>query len=270
MNEQTDVRPLPVYIEPAEVAQVTLDGPALCVSMLDRADAWLPLRRLSRLVVSDKVQMDMSSILACARYGITIVMHDGNDDIVARVIGRGSDLSGLRQRLMDLTVLPDWRERYGDWLNAQCRRVSMTVVRRTHAPRSLASHPGLLRKWLQSRAAEYVGQSIARRTGYLFSRHGMIWMQHSLTRLGVDATQALWREGEPDLAADLGHLLALRMEPMRLGWLAGIARGGVRHPLRDKAVIRKLERLRPRLARIDLDLVNRLYIWLSETEGLNR
>lgn len=270
MNDAIHDMPLPAYIEPAEFAQVTLDGPALCVSMPDQSDAWLPLRRLSRLVVSEKVQIETAAMLACARRGITIVIHDGDDGILARMIGRGDDLTGLRQRLMDLTVLPDWRERYQDWLNAQYRRIAMTVSRRTRAPRRLAYRPRLLVEWLQSQAVERVGPNMAGQTRRLYLRHGLVWMQHSLARLGVDGTQALWREGKPDLAGDLGRLLALRMEPARLGWLEAMARAGVNRPLRDKAVVRRLERLRPRLQRFDLDLVNRLYIWLSETEGLDR
>lgn len=270
MNEQLDERPLPAYIEPAVSAQVTLDGPALCVSMPEKADVWLPLRRLSRLVVSEKVQIETAAILACARRGVTIVMHDQDDGVLARMIGCGDDLTGLHQRLMDLTVLPDWRERYQNWLDAQSRRIAMTVTRRTRAPQRLAYRPRLLAEWLQSQAVERVGANIAEQTHRLYLRHGMVWMQHSLVRLGVDATQRLWREGEPDLAGDLGRLLALRMEPARLGWLEAMGRGGVKRPLRDKAVVRRLERLRPRLERLDLDLVNRLYVWLSETEGLNR
>jgi len=65
-HKKAPVGARPFYLEPADCASVTLEGPALCIEMPGKARAYLPLRRISRIILSTRVQMDMAAILACA------------------------------------------------------------------------------------------------------------------------------------------------------------------------------------------------------------
>ncbi len=257
--------PRPVYIQPEETARVTLTGNALTVEIPGQTDHWLPLSRISRLVVSHKTLLDTPAILACAGRGITIVMHDENSAVIARMIGQGGRRTDLRQRLTDAVSRPDWRERYSIFLNSLERRYCRIVARRVHAPEILAMKPARLRAWLGQQATECVGKNAAEQTRRLYRRQTLAWMSQTLVELGLDARNEKWLVGNPDLAQDLGKILALRMETARLGWLRAIQRkGGLQRPLTEKAIIRKTEQLRPRANKISLDIVNRLHTWLVD------
>ncbi len=265
MKETHQMPPRPVYIDPHEQAHVRVEGPALCIQIPGQAAYWLPLKRISRITLSEKVSVETPAMLACAARGITLIIHDYENQRIARLVGRGAIHSGLRQRLTDLAERPDWKERYANWHTAIERRIATTVGRRLNTPSNIAINPKRLRKWLAHCAAQAVGPQHAAFTQRIYQRQSLAWMQHHLVRLGVDADSELWLVGFPNLAEDLGLLLALRMEPARLGWLRAIARSsGRERPMKEKMVIRKTEALRGRMDRLGLDIINRLYTWLVE------
>lgn len=56
----------PLYLDGREPLSVSLDGPAICVRGLKRADGRYPLGRISRVMVSGVVQWQTEALVACA------------------------------------------------------------------------------------------------------------------------------------------------------------------------------------------------------------
>jgi hypothetical protein len=67
----------PLYLAPEGEAWVGLDGPALRVSRLDRAERIFPLRRIARVHTSPRVDSEQAALLACADAGIPVLFGSG-------------------------------------------------------------------------------------------------------------------------------------------------------------------------------------------------
>lgn len=259
----------PLHIEPGKWAKVILDGPALRIDRPRQAPAWVPLRRISRITLSTRVDITLDAILACAERGIVLLLHDEREIPAARIIGRAGRFTQLRQRLLDLTEEPDWRKNYGDWRYAMNRRITAIVGRRLQAPLALHSHPHNMARWLQEQIRQMAGEENERLTRHLFRQQALIWMQSRLLQLGLDAENELWLAGAPDLSQELADLLAFRLETIRMGWLRGRYRALQRRdmepaPISRRAVLTKTEQIRPRMEKLGQDIVNRLHRWLVE------
>jgi len=269
MAEPAVPLPKPVHIEPSRRAWVDLDGASLRIRRPGQAPAWVPLRRLSRLTLSTRVEITMEALLACAERGIVIVVHDDREIPVARVVGRVTDRTGFRQRLADLTWQPDWRAQYHEWRKAMQHRVATVVARRLGLPSEIHRKPRVLAALLRYDIRRVAGEQIERQTRHLFRQQALSWTQHRLLQLGCGAEDELWLTGSPDLSQDLADLLAFRLETIRHGWLLGRGRaarmqGRPFPPLDRKTVMTRIERIRPRMDRLGRDLVNRFHLWLVE------
>lgn len=263
--------PRPLHIEPREEARVTIDGPALCIERPDAPESFIPLRRISRIHFSPLVEITTAAILACARRGIVLVLHDQGEDTVARIIGRATELTRLRQRLLDLTEIPHWHNLYEDWKRSTERRICSTLRNRLDSPWGLKSRPHAMRAWIRQQAILIAGPQEAERTRRIFRQQSHAWMQSRLLDHGIGAENELWTIGDPDLARDLAELLALRVETLRIGWLKGRSQAAARNgqplkPLPRRAIVARFEQKQSRIARLGDDLINRLHRWLVEIE----
>jgi hypothetical protein len=263
-------RPVPLHLEAAGGALVETEGPAaLRIENEDGRIDHIPLRRVSRVIASHRVQFTTGALLACAERGIVIVLHGPDERVAARLLGNAAQTAGLRQRLLDFADRPDWRERYEDWRLANRQRICATLARRLQAPPGVARNPRRLQGWLLEQGRLLAGPGANSLSRRLLRQQSLAWMQEALLEQGVGAENELWTAGRPDLALDLGALLALRLETARLGWLraraAGAARRGqpVAAPTR-RQIVARLESQRPRLERLGADLINRLHRWLIE------
>ena len=259
--------PRPLYVAPSGTAHLTLDGPALCIELPDRQPVYVPLRRLSRIHLAGNVTFEGEVVLACARRGIVFVVHDEEEEPVARIVGRSTELTRFRQRLNDLAANPEWRDRYGDWKRSMEMRICGILRHRLNAPWALKNRPELMRRWIQARITAAVGAEEAGRTRRIFRQAAVGWMQTRLLAKGVGAENELWLAGEPDLALDLGHLLAFRLETRRTGWLEARARAANGSPVRRlsrKAIVARFEKKSGQVEKLGDDLINRLHRWLVE------
>jgi len=259
----------PLHIEPRERTEVCLDGPALRIERPRQAPVWVPLRRISRITLSVRVNISLEAILACSERGIVILLHDDREAPAARIVGRAGRLTQLRQRLLDLTEEPDWKKSYGDWRYAMNRRIAATLGRRLQAPLTLHNHPRNMARWVREQIGQVVGEETERMTRILFRQQALAWMQQRLLQLGLGAENELWLAGPPDLAQDLANLLAFRLETIRFGWLRGgrlSARRQIAKPVSvtRRAVVAKTQQIQPRMERLGQDIVNRLHRWLVE------
>lgn len=112
----------PLYLKGAEPLKVSLDGPALKISQEGTADRRFPLRRVSRVIVSNRVAWSTRALLACADEGITVCFLSRDGTPRARWTGRPSPRSEFLQRWHDFVDRPDWRELFALWRAALRRR----------------------------------------------------------------------------------------------------------------------------------------------------
>lgn len=247
--------------------RVDLDGPALRVSSEGRAYRYFPLRRVSRVVVGPGVEFATEAMLACAAEGIVLVFRDTSGEVLARVVGRAGHRTELRQRVLDLLVLPDWPARYQAWLRHEEGRVASAVVRLLRAPRELKLDPERLRQWIDQTGVFFVGEEMAHESQQRFAEYGAAAMTAQLLQLGLGAQSERWFTAEFDLGADLSRLLALRAEPYRLQWLQrrhawSVATGRQARPLGAEMPALIWERAEPELRAAGQALTHRLHAWL--------
>ena len=247
--------------------RVCREGSALKVSNEMQADRFFPLRRLSRVVADRRVSFETEALIYCALAGVPVLFLDQEGGIVVRVIGSGGRNDDLRRRLEAFTAIPDWRERFHNWLWSMQRRVSTTVVKRLGYPRHLAHRPKNLRDHIRRHAKSLAGTDAAAFSDQQLTQLCIGLVQKELQARGLDARDEAWQLDEVDLASVLGGLLAQRIQPIRLGWLQwrfgndgrGVAPS---RPLRRKEIIHMFEHNSSRIGRLSRDLINRLHRWL--------
>lgn len=63
----------PLYLDTTAANEVALDsGIALRIRAYEKADSFYPLRRLSRVIVTGKVEWTTEALLACLEYGVPV------------------------------------------------------------------------------------------------------------------------------------------------------------------------------------------------------
>lgn len=260
--------PVPLYLTTREPLRVELEEATLVLQADGRAERWLPLQRVSRIIANDQAQLTTAALLACAEHGITLLFVDDGGLPVARVMGRPGERQELRQRLTDLLMLADGEDHYRDWLRSQRRRAMLEVGARLRLgapPRSTRAFSQALergaRRWADATTAADLRRQL----------HGLAlsWTAQHLGQLGLGATSEMLQDGHPDLVADLGGLLAWRAEPLCFGLLRrrherSRRSGGPVRPVTRREAIRLWQRNGARMGRAGRDLSNRLHRWLVE------
>lgn len=251
----------PLYLKGGET-RVEPDGPSLKVAKSGQADCWFPLRRVSRVISSTRVQWKLEALLACSREGITVSFLDDEGAVVARLVGRPGEREEIRQRLADFIDRPDWREAYSAWCVGMEQMAARSVARRAGFPPNDLPSPRDLRQALRRQAADHrlltaydqVGRQVqGLLTGYVTQR---------LTEAGVCPELAGW--SELDLTGDLTRILFWDFRLPRLAWLAARRDRGEPLPPPEADVVIFFEARRDRSAELLRGLLNRLHHWLIE------
>lgn len=258
----------PLYLDPAERATVTLDGPALRITVPGQADRHVPLRRLSRIVATRRTELSTGALLACADRGISILLVDEAGEVGARILGRPGERQEIRQRLLDLLERADWRDCYRAWLRAEQRRLQLYLQWRLRIPVPAGPYKEVL-AWVERTATRLAGADSAARSQLWLRQLVESWMLNHLAQLGLGAPSELLVDGWPDLPSDLADLLSARLEPLRLGFLRRRRRWAEEHsrPLRPttrRDLIWIFEHHAARVSRAGRELTNRLHRWLIE------
>ncbi len=259
----------PLYIESRVPVRIDLDGPALKISETRRKVTHVPLRLISRMIMSESVRFSSEVLLACAQRGIVMLMVDADGAPLARVLGCTGQQQTFAQRLLDLTTRPDWQERYDNWLLSMRRRISTTLVNRLEAPRYLAAHPGQLDAWI-AQALDFMSDDKSlNETAQALQRITYAWMFMRLQELGLGADSEEWQTAEIDLVQDLSRLLAARVQIIRFGfhrrrheWL--VQSGRKVKPVERVEAVALFEKAMGRIDKLGADIVNRLHRWLVQ------
>lgn len=249
----------PLYIRGADT-RVELDAPALKIRIPEQADAWLPLRRISRVISATRVGWTSEALLACAAEGISVSFLADDGQVVARLTGAPGERDELRQRLADLLIRPGWRDDYDLWLAGMEQMAARSLARRAGLPAAELPLPRELRRALREQAAdqgllpEY--DAVGRRV------HGLLlaWVTQQLSEAGIGPEWAGWTE--LDLSGDFTRVLFWDYRLPRLAWLAARRWQGQLGQPGDAEVTAFFEQRAARTDKLCQGLVNRLHHWL--------
>ena len=228
--------------------------------MPEQADAWLPLRRISRVVSATCVGWSSEALLACAAEGISVSFLANDGRVVARLTGQPGERDELRQRLADLLDRPGWREDYDLWLTGMEQMAARSLARRAGFPVSELPLPKELQRALREQAtdqgllADY--DALGRRV------HGLLggFVTQHLAEAGLGPEWAGW--SELDLSGDFSRILFWDFRLSRLAWLNARRR---QHPPPGPDEVEGIaffESRSTRTGKLCQGLVNRLHHWL--------
>ncbi len=105
----------PLYLDVASVKQVELEGPALRVWTHGRAAAFFPLRQVSRVVVTGKIQWETGALLACLDYGVPVAFRQRDGRLVGHCLSDRSSQTSLEALLQAAADTPEGDRLYHQW-----------------------------------------------------------------------------------------------------------------------------------------------------------
>lgn len=256
----------PLYIAPVGETWVELDGPALKIVQIEKAERLYPLRRLSRILVQCRVEWSTEALLACAEWGIVVVFVDDDGEVMGRLLGRPGERDELYRRLTDFLLLPQAEGMYRWWREDTRRRAANWAGAKlglSHPQRA----PGRCREWINREARRCVGEKAAIRTGQWMRSLAYDWMEKHLQDLGFGRQNELGRRGEPALARDLTEILMWYLEPARIGWLrrrqlAAMRNGQALRAPSKKDLMRLFESRAVRVSVRGREITTLLHRWL--------
>lgn len=254
----------PFYLNGAAGMAVTLDGPALRVTLPEKAPALYPLTRISRVIATTPVNWSTEALLACSERGITVTFLNKEGDILAYLFGVSSLRSGLFHRLRDLLDRPDWRERYADWYRAMESRARRALVVRLALPQERVPPAEQLASMLDALKRRYTAPSVYR---YIDRRlQGLLagLVAELLAETGLSAQRVRSFADRLHLTEDLTRLLAWDLHLPVLDLLCRQEHRGQNAKVEDLELVRLFETRTPRLRRLGRSVLNRLHGWLVE------
>lgn len=262
----TDQDARPLYIAAGSDTRVTLNGPALCILRDTSAEQFFPLRRVSRVHSSTRINWTTEALLACAARGIGVLFITDEGCVEARLLGRPGERDELLTRFTDFMLLPQSADMYAHWLVVTRRRIAAWAAGRLQAPAG-ARDPRACRAWIEHQAVQYAGSRGAERTRQWLRSLAYQWMAAHLNDLGFGCNTELGQVGEPSLARDLAELLMWYLEPPRIGWLrrrfdAARHRGQPLRLPRHVDTVRLFESRAARVGKRGRDITSSLHRWL--------
>jgi len=247
--------PLPLYLRGRTATRVEVAGPALRVARQGKAVVAYPLARISRVIADQTVTFSAAALVACMQMRIPLVLVDTDGCPVGFVQPAQVAPSRLDKLLREFVDLPDWRERYANWLRA--RRMGL-VHQWEQAQAALGRevtaqmHAEKVRLWVQPEGNVHVLSAWSLYEGALASH-----VSKRVLQAGVEPRY--WAlDGEVlDLRADLLGLIELSLSLEMAG--LGVAMHG-----QAEALLQVLQRLGPGLQdQVDAHLA-RLHRFLRE------
>lgn len=105
----------PLYLDVAQANAVELEAVALRVKAHDKADSFYPLRRVSRVVVTGKVEWQTAALLACLEYGIPVAFRGRDGVLVGHCLSDRSSRTPLEELLHACADSAEGDALYQNW-----------------------------------------------------------------------------------------------------------------------------------------------------------
>lgn len=208
----------PLYLAPQGEVWVGLDGPALRISRLDSAERLIPLRRVTRVHTSPRVDWEQAALLACADVGIPVLFIDDDGRVIARLLGRPGQRDELRNRMLEFLLLPEAPAMLRHWIDRHRQRAARWAAIKLGWRPSI-ERAAEIRRQVNKTAVRLAGPESAERSRQWLRGLAYGWMEAHLADLGFAGSTELGQVGQPALAADLTDILFWYLEPARIGWL---------------------------------------------------
>lgn len=250
----------PCYIHGREGMQINMDGPALSIVAPGQAAVLIPLRRISRLVISGSPACETAALLACAERGITVTFlrHDGA--IRAHVFGCSPTSHDLFAHLRDLLDRPDWPDRYQIWLNAAASRARRALCRQLRVPPDKLSLKQICTT-LDRHAEQFVKTDQRHHLQRRLRGLCRSLANEVLQQAGLNAERSRYIEPRLNVPRDFARLLSLSLQLPLIEWLR---RQPKHQRIDDRDVVALFEHHSHRLARIARTLTSRLHGFLVD------
>lgn len=136
-----------LYLSGDPPTLVHLDGPALRIRQEGRSPIWMPLQRISELVLRGTVSISSKAMAAVLKAGAGIRILDRHGHPLGEIARSKPGTREWLARLDELLHQPDWRESYTHWRLRQSiwdaastfgRRLAITQLGRMVRPGQLA------------------------------------------------------------------------------------------------------------------------------------
>lgn len=105
----------PLYLDSAKVKAVKLDAVALKVELHEQADQFFPLRLVSRVVVTGKVEWETVALLACLDYGVPVAFRRRDGRLLGHCLSDRSSQVSLEELLASCADTPEGDALYQQW-----------------------------------------------------------------------------------------------------------------------------------------------------------
>ncbi len=203
----------PLYLDGRSKISVSLDAPALAVEQLNKTRQLFPLSRISRIVVSGKVDWTMAALMACADDGISIVFLNRQGQPRCCFVGRSASRQSVAAQFLQLIQRPDALLQYQNWQRGMSRMVVRSTARRLGFNNWQLAEEVMLRQCLteQMNSEWQTIESVL--LGYLMS-----FCLGYLQDMGMSAESELLLNGQFNLAEDLAGLLLWDFYPILITW----------------------------------------------------
>jgi len=234
-----------LYIDGRSGARVQQDGPSLLVRRRTEAARRLPLRLLSRIVVTGCVEWTTPALLACADAAIPVsfVARDGSVRASLRHPAPPTRPSRLRGLMEDYFArVPAAAERYRLWVEARATEARAAVsVDGDDGCESRLLIDRLLERGAAYARAKQIRSLDARLVGYLHAH-----LDHLFIRDGVTAELPAFRRHAINPSHDYARIIVwrLRLDALRFlkrEYLRARRRGDARAALPSSAAARFYE-----------------------------
>lgn len=203
----------PLYIQGNIGTAVDYDEPALTVSAQDKTRQLFPLTRVSRVVVTGRVDWTMPALFACADAGVAVVFLHDNGEVRSRWLGCVRNRQNLLQLFVDFWQRADALEHYGNWLAGMERMAVRSCARRLGFIDWQDADAAGLKAWL-NRFQEEGWQGLDRLlSGFLLAQ-----VLNGLSDAGLDARSDFLHDDRINFAGDISALLLWDFYPALLAW----------------------------------------------------
>lgn len=229
---------VPLYlVGGARAVRVYLDGPALAVSGTRKSAGRYPLHRVSRVVVSGRVEWAAAALAACMEHGIPITFLRRTGEPLGSLQPARRHAGAVWSAVEEFLRNPRWPEVYENWLRSSKARAARAWARAAgwqglderlritvyQASRTRALGPGTSVGWLASLVAECLAAA-GLRPGYWGLGGGRLELASDLSVLLHLYLDAYQETSSPIAGSAWPELLELRAPELR---------GMCRHHIQD-------------------------------------
>ncbi|MGR9117684.1 MAG: CRISPR-associated endonuclease Cas1 [Gammaproteobacteria bacterium] len=242
----------PLYLKNVGDMQVDFEEPALKVSVTNKTRQLFPLSRVSRVVVTGRVDWSMQALMACADAGVPVVFLRETGEVRGQWLGIRQQQRNLVQLFSDLLQRADAVDRYQDWYSGMQRMAVRSAARRLGFADWQDADAVILKAWYDR--SQYGSWHCVNGwiQGFLLS--SVLW---ELGRLGLDARSEYWRDQRFSLAEDFCGILFWDFYPALIGWQTK-----QKEPPGHQAVIEFYEKRMKRTDQLLRGIINKWHQWM--------